>query len=169
MCRPALMTATVMLAVVCACTKAPDAAAAIEAAPSGASNACATDLGPRELRPILGASGVVATPVAGDAEACRFEGREGTAVVIGLRHGDEVPPFWKLALDAKRQAMIPLAGVGHAALRTLDGSEIIARQGDLSCQADFLGGPVARLRIPPGSLATDLAALCRRVFAGRRA
>ncbi|MGI8839605.1 MAG: hypothetical protein ACR2F8_02280 [Caulobacteraceae bacterium] len=122
---------------------------------------------------ILGRPGVRGGDAPGGAEACRFEGPNHTEVVIGLRSGDEIAPFWKLALDANHGAMVPLAGAGDTALRARDGAEVIARKGSLSCQANVAGLDEAltraTLKASGEALARRLGALCAKVFAKRRA
>jgi hypothetical protein len=174
-----ILTAVALAAIlgVGACLRAAAVGAAMpreRAAPAGdVPNACANILEPRDLAAILGPSGVTASAEAANPTVCRFDGPGRTAVAIALRSGDEVAPFWKLALDANHGAMVPLAGVGDTALRTRDGAEVIARKGSLSCQAHVAGIDEARTRTATHAakdgLAQKLGALCNKVFSARRA
>jgi hypothetical protein len=160
-----------------ACSRGPGGAAAsvrsASAVAGNTENPCVSDLGPRDVADILGSSGVGVKAVANNAEACRFEGPDDTGMVMALRSGDEVEPFWKLTVTQNNDRMLPMAGVGDEALRLPDGSEVMARKGALSCQADVVGmdAVLAKKSINGNRdrLARKLGALCNKVFAARRA
>ena len=154
-----------------ACSRAPGGDAS--AAGGNTPNACAKDLTPGDLAEILGPSGVTVKAIPSNVGACAFDGPGQTGVMVSLRSGDEIEPFWRLTVDANGAGMTPLAGVGEAALRTPQGATVLARQGALSCQVDLVGLKAAlRQKGIEGStdlLARKLGALCAKVFAARRA
>jgi len=156
-----------------ACSKAPGGAARASSAAAGnTENPCVRNLAPKDVADLLGSS-VTVKAIASNPEACRFVGPADTGMVLGLRSGDEVEPFWKLTVTQNNNRMVPLAGVGETALRTPDGAEVMARKGALSCQADVVGiaAILAQKSINGSSdaLARKLGALCDKVFAARRA
>jgi len=170
--RTALVLAAILAAG--ACSREPGAAAAsARGLARYAENPCVRDLKARDVADILGPSGVTVKEVASNPEACRFEGPANTAMTLSLRSGEEVEPFWKLTVTRNGDRMIPLTGVGDAALRLPDGAEVMARKGSLSCQADLVGADVilARKSINGSAdvLAQKLGGLCNKLFAARRA
>ncbi len=170
--RAAFAVATMLGAV--ACSRAPGAGAFAAVEVSGdTANACARDLTPGDLAETLGPSGVTVKAMPSNAEACGFEGPDNTEVVVRLRSGEEVEPFWRLTVNVNNNRMTPLAGVGEAALRTPDGATVLARQGALSCQVDVVGvHAILGQKAIDGNrdvLARKLGALCAKVFAARRA
>ena len=122
---------------------------------------------------LLGSAGVTVRPSPTNAESCAFDGPGGASVVVGLRAGDEVEPFWKLALDLNGHTMAPIAGVGDAAMRSADSGEVLARKGGLSCQVDLIGIDTVlgrpAIRRDREVLAGKLAGLCAKIFAARQA
>jgi hypothetical protein len=138
------------------------------AAGGNVANACKSDLTARDLVGILGARNITVRDVPGNVEACSFNARS-ARVVITLRGGDEVEPFWKLTVSRNHGRMIAMTGVGNTALQLSDGSEVLARKADLSCQADATGidSPHAQpaIKISGTVLARALGDLCNRVFA----
>ena len=154
-----------ILATADACARGGEAAAS---STGEAENACVRALAPGDVAGLLGAKGVAMHSSQANPEACMFESPDGRSIVVSVRLGEEVDPYWKLAMDRNRQAMAPMPGFGDAALRLRDGREVLVRKGRLSCQVDA--------RLPQSAIGDDgrrlarrLAQLCSRVFAARRA
>jgi hypothetical protein len=179
----ATFVAAAFAASLAGCSKGAGAAGSLGASPqiadSGASdivasaveNACAKDLTLQDVADLLGTNDIKTHAVVTNAQACAFDGPGLTSVIVGLRAGDEVAPFWKLTVDANHGRMVALAAAGEQGLVLPDSSEVMIRKGAMLCQVDVIG--IDTINAQPAIhgdktvLANRLASLCAKVFAAR--
>jgi hypothetical protein len=169
--------AVASVAAMCACSKSPSAVHSHDrtggnpAVGSAIVNACEKDLTVNDVTGIVAAEKVTVSTMSTNPEACSFDAARGVSIVVSLRSGDEIEPFWRLAINQNHNRMIQISGVGNTALRTPGGEEVLARKGDLSCQISVVNFAASQLgkslKADGSELARKLGALCNKVFAQR--
>jgi len=131
-------------------------------------DACHGDLTSVDMAPLLGTGPLTVNVDASNTSKCSFTAANNTAVQITLARGDAVQTTWDRVQASHGGNMVIVIGVGDAAQRTEDNTQLIARKGALLCQMDVVGSMStivgqSSVHDADGVNAT-LAALCAKVF-----
>jgi hypothetical protein len=153
-----------------ACSKNPPTGAAATAAPAASpAQAQPESACDRKLITAQDVAGILSDPVvktsdiAGDAQSCKFSTAGFSSVTITVRPGHglaAVGTYTSGKMNEYEKSEV-LAGVGDAAVRSLELNRIVARKGDLLCE--ITGPGMAKQAGDPTTL--KLAALCNKIFA----
>jgi hypothetical protein len=162
--------ATCVLCALAACSQPAPSAGANAAQTKGQSaavppgNACerkliaAQDVAGLLNEPITGSKNIP-----GDPQSCEFSTAGFSSVTISVRpgHGMAAVGMYSSGKMDEFEKSAPLAGVGDAAVRSLQLNRIVARKGDLLCEVT---GPGMAKSADDPAIRT-LGALCTKIFA----
>jgi len=162
--------AACMCCTIAACSKQAPGAGASSGQPTGSSTAAKGNACERKLITAQDVAALFNEPIAssknipGDPQSCEFSTAGFSSLTISVRpgHGIAAVGMYASGKMDEFEKSAPLAGVGDAAVRSLQLNRIVARKGDLLCEVT--GPGVARSAEDPAI--RTLGMLCNKIFAG---